>query len=155
MKKIFAIMLMTVATLSASAQFEKGTHHLNASLSGLGIGFDKGDFAFGLSGEYGYYIENNWMIGGTLGYRHHGGSNSFVLKPSFRYSFKDNGLNLGAGLQYEYAGKSFVQLCPQVGYTFFLGKNISLEPALYADFCLNDFKNGTSAGLKIGIGLYR
>lgn len=154
MKKIFAIMLVAVMTLSAHAQFEKGTHYLNASLSGFNIGYDKSDFAFGISGEYGYYVANNWMIGGVLGYKYHG-SNYFQLKPEFRYSFANNGLNLGAGLQYEYAGTSYVQLCPQVGYTFFLNNKISLEPAIYADFCLNDFSNGSSFGLKIGIGLYR
>lgn len=157
MKKIILMAFMALATLGAHAQFEKETHYLNASVSGFGIGFEKGEFSFGLSGEYGYFIKDNWMIGGLLGYTHSGGYNSLQIKPEFRYSFDSNGLNLGAGLQFEHAGtgRNYIQLCPQVGYTFFLGKNISLEPALYADFALNDFKNGTSAGLKIGIGLYK
>lgn len=157
MKKIFVAMLMAMMTLGASAQFEKGTHYANASLSGFGIGFSKGEFAFGLSGEYGYYIADNWMIGGVLGYNHNAGYNSFQIKPNFRYSLENTGFNLGCGLQFEHAGKArnFIQLSPQVGYTFYLTDMISLEPAIYADFALNDFKNGTNAGLKIGIGLYK
>lgn len=157
MKKIFMFLLMAVMTLGASAQFEKGTHYLGASLSGFGIGFSKGDFTFGVNGEYGYYIADSWLIGGVVGYNHRGGTNSLQIKPEFRYSFKQNGLNLGCGLQFEHAGpaRNYIQLCPQVGYTFYLSDKISLEPAFYADFALNDFNNGTSAGLKIGIGLYK
>lgn len=157
MKKIFVLMLMAVMTLGASAQFDKGTHYAGASLTGLGIGFEKGTFAFGIGAEYGYYIEDCWMIGGTVAYSHKGGNNSVQIKPNFRYSFKSNGLNLGCGLQFEHAGTNlnYIQLCPQVGYTFYLNDKVSIEPAVYADFGLNDFKNGTNAGLKIGIGLYK
>ncbi len=150
---------MTVMTLGASAQFEKGTHYAAANLTGLGIGYKNGEFAFGIGAEYGYYVADGWMLGGTAGYEYAGGdfsTHSFLVKPAFRYSFKENGINMGCGVQFEHqgTGNNFVQLCPQVGYTFYLNKKISIEPALYADFCLNDFKNGTSAGLKIGIGLY-
>lgn len=157
MKKILMAIVMVMLTLGAHAQFEKGTHYANASLTGLGIGFTKGEFSFGFSGEYGYYIEDSWMIGGAIGYNHVAGHNSLVIKPNFRYSFQDNGLNLGCGLQFEHAGSklNYIQLSPQVGYTFYLNDKISIEPAIYADFALNDFKNGTNAGLKIGIGLYK
>ena len=145
MKKIFVLLLMSVLTLGANAQFEKGTHYAGAYLSGLGVGYDKGNFRFGLGGEYGYYIKDSWMIGGSLSYEY-AGAHALKIKPNFRYSFQSNGINQACG---------FIQLCPQVGYTFYLNDKISLEPALYADFGLNDFKNGTSAGLKIGIGLYK
>ena len=155
MKKILLFLLVSVMTLGANAQFEKGTHYVNASVSGFGIGFSNGNFNMGLTGEYGYFVKQGWMLGGSVGVKYNG-TGSFQLKPSFRYSFVENGLNLGCGVQFEHAGKdaNYIQLCPQVGYTFFLNKNISIEPALYADFALSDFKNGTSAGLKIGIGLY-
>ena len=157
MKKIVLLLFMAVMTLGAHAQFKKDTHYLNASLSGFGIGFDKGNFSIGLSGEYGYYVADNWMVGGLLGYAYSAGFHSLQIKSEFRYSFDSNGLNVGAGLQFEHAGtgRNYIQLCPQIGYTFYLSDKISLEPAVYADFALNDFKNGTSAGLKIGIGLYK
>ena len=47
MKKIVLLLLMAVMTLGAHAQFKKDTHYLNASLSGFGIGFDKGNFSIG------------------------------------------------------------------------------------------------------------
>ena len=60
-------------------------------------------------------------------------------------------------MQFEHAGtnQNFIQLSPQVGYTFYLNSTVSIEAAVYADFAMNDFKNGTNAGLKIGIGLYK
>jgi hypothetical protein len=42
-----------------------------------------------------------------------------------------------------------------VGYTFYLNDKVSIEPAVYADFGMNDFRNGTNAGLKIAFGLYK
>lgn len=156
MKKTLVLLLMTVMTLGASAQFEKGTCYGNASLTGLGIGYAKGEFSFGIASEMGYYVADNWMIGGMVGYHHVGGYNALQIKPSFRYSFSECGINLGCGVQFEHAGTNlnYAQLCPQVGYTFYINDKVSIEPALYADFGLNDFKYGTSAGLKIGIGLY-
>ena len=156
MKKIFVLLLMSVLTLGANAQFEKGTHYAGAYLSGLGVGYDKGNFRFGLGGEYGYYI-NCGQERRAEKADEYAGVHALKIKPNFRYSFMSNGINLGCGLQFEHAGtdRNFIQLCPQVGYTFYLNDKISLEPALYADFALNDFKNGTSAGLKIGIGLYK
>ena len=157
MKKILVLLFMAVMTLGVNAQFEKGTHYAGASLSGFGIGFTKGNFMLGIAGEYGYFIADGWMMGGSVGYMHNGGANSLQIKPAFRYSFKSNGLNLGCGVQFEHAGtnQNFIQLSPQVGYTFYLNNKVSVEAALYADFGLNDFKNGTNAGLKIGFGLYK
>lgn len=157
MKKTLILLFMSVLTLGASAQFEKGTHYGNASLTSLGISYDKGSFNFGIGAEYGYYVEDNWMVGGMVGYSHRGEYNSLLIKPSFRYSFSQCGINLGCGLQFEHAGTklNYAQLCPQVGYTFYINDKVSIEPVLYADFGLNDFKNGTSAGLKIGIGIYK
>ncbi|MBO4661495.1 MAG: outer membrane beta-barrel protein [Bacteroidaceae bacterium] len=155
MKKFVVTLLFAVVTLGASAQFEKGTHYGEASITGLGIGYEKNTFSFGFGAGYGYFVADNWMVGGRLGYRHQGAGNNFAaIQALFRYSFKKNGLNLGAGLQYEHAGGDYVQLCPQVGYTFYLNHYVSLEPAIYCDLGLNEIKYGTNFGLKIGIGLY-
>ena len=156
MKKFVVTLLLAVFTLGASAQFEKGTHYGEASLSGLGFGYEKNQFSFGFGAGYGYFVADNWMVGGRLGYRHQGDANFAAIQALFRYSFKKNGLNLGGGLQYEHAGagRDYVQLCPQVGYTFYLNHYISLEPAIYCDLGLNEIKYGTNFGLKLGIGLY-
>ncbi len=147
---------MTVITLGASAQFEKGTHYAGANLTGLGIGYKNSNFAFGIGADYGYFIADQWMLGAAVGYEYENKYHGVLIKPSIRYSFVQNGINVGLGMQYEHKGShaDYVQLCPQVGYTFFINRKVSIETALYADFCMNDFDNGTSAGLKFGIGLY-
>ena len=157
MKKIFAFLFVTVLTLGAHAQFESGTHYAGANLTGLGIGYEKGNFSFGIGAEYGYYVSDGWMVGATVGYRHLGDLNAVLIKPSFRYSFVQNGLNLGCGIQLEHAGSglNYAQFCPQVGYTFYLNRNVSIEPAIYADICMNEPKDGSTVGLKIGFGLYK
>ena len=157
MNKILVLLFMAVMTLGASAQFDKGTHYVGAGLTGLGFGYEKGGFAFGLGAEYGYFVADSWMVGGAVSYSYKGGNHGLQVKPNFRYSFKSNGLNLGCGLQFEHVttGVNHIQLCPQVGYTFYLNDKVSIEPAVYADFGLNDFKNGTNAGLKIAFGLYK
>lgn len=162
MKKIIVALLLAVVTTGANAQFEKGTHYGEASLTGLGIGYASHKFNFGVSAGYGYFVADGWMVGGRFGYLHQGAGNNFAtLQGLFRYSFKKNGLNVGGGLQYQHGGNSdpdakgdYIQLCPQVGYTFYLNHYVSIEPAIYCDLGLNDIKYGTNFGLKVGVGLY-
>ena len=153
MKKYFAILLFAIVSLGANAQFEKGTHYTEASVSGFGIGVKDNKFNIGIGASQGYFVANGWMLLGRMGYQY-SGAHSALIQGGFRYSFQKFGLNLGAGIQYEHRGADYIQLCHQVGYTFYLNHWISLEPALYCDLALNDVKYGTSAGLKIGIGLY-
>ena len=63
MKKLFATMfLLTAFAVSTFAQFEKGKIYSNASLDGVGISYDKThDFSFGLSGQFGYFVADNWL----------------------------------------------------------------------------------------------
>lgn len=159
MKKYFAILLLAVVSLGANAQFEKGTHYTEASVSGFGIGVKDKKFNIGIGASQGYFVADGWMLLGRMGYQY-SGAHSALVQGGFRYSFQKFGLNLGAGVQYEHRGATasnisdYIQLCHQVGYTFYLNHWISLEPALYCDLALNDVKYGTGAGLKIGIGLY-
>ncbi|MBP3688553.1 MAG: hypothetical protein J6I54_01040 [Bacteroidaceae bacterium] len=169
MKKVIVALLLAVVTTGANAQFEKGTHYGEASLTGLGIGYAQHQFNFGLGAGYGYFVADGWMVGGRVGYLHQGAGNNFAtFQGLFRYSFKKNGLNVGCGLQYQHgktylfndlrdileAKGDYIQLCPQVGYTFYLNHYVSIEPAIYCDLGLNDIKYGTNFGLKVGVGLY-
>ena len=67
-----------------------------------------------------------------------------------RYYFTQNGIYMGLGLQYEHATKSVnnLQLCPEVGYAFFVNRFITIEPAVYYHMSLNDFSDGSKVGLK-------
>lgn len=157
MKKILFAMLLVLASVNANAQFEKGTQYGNTYLSGLGIGYGGTEkFYFGIGGDYGYFIENNWMLRGGAGYQHVDGYNAFTLNLGGRYYFKKCGVFTGLGLQYEHKGSEFnwFQFVPEVGYCFYVNHYISLEPSVYADLCCNDWSNGSRVGLKFGVAVY-
>ena len=121
-------MLLVLASVNANAQFEKGTQYGNTFLSGLGIGYNGTDkFNFGFGGDYGYFIQDNWMLRGGAAYQHVDEYNAFKL-------------NLGA--------------VPEVGYCFYLNHYISIEPSVYGDLCCNDWSNGSGFGLKVGVAVY-
>lgn len=157
MKKIVLVVLLTIMTLGASAQFEKGTKYADVALSGLNLGYsEKTKFFFGLDAAGGYFIADSWMLKGGLGYDLKDSKHDFKLGAGFRYYFQCNGIFMGTGLQYQYctSGDHFVQLTPEVGYCFYVNHYLAIEPSVYYDVCLNDFKNGSKVGLKIGAAFY-
>lgn len=163
MKKTILMLLFAVVSLGASAQFEGGTIYTNTSLTGLGIGYDTGSkFNLGLDATGGYFVDDCVMLYGKVGYKHVGqpkgvpSTNALKLGAGARYYFSQNGIFMSGGLQYEYRGKDmhYVQLCPEVGYCFYLNHYVSVEPAIFADFCLNKFSEATNFGLKVGFGFY-
>ena len=105
MKKIVLAVVMAVMTLGANAQFEKGTKYANLSLTGFDMSYQKGSkFHFGLQGQAGYFVEQNWMVGGLLGYDYLGGgpNHEFNLGANGRYYFDKCGIFVGAGLLYSH-----------------------------------------------------
>ena len=50
--------------------------------------------------------------------------------------------------------KHLVCLTPEVGYAFFLGRNLTVEPAVYYDLSLDETSQYSKLGFKIGFGLY-
>ena len=42
----------------------------------------------------------------------------------------------------------------EVGYAFFLGRNLTVEPAVYYDLSFNHTSEYSKLGFKIGFGLY-
>lgn len=153
-------LLLAVVSMSASAQFTKGTKYANATLSGMGMSYDTGrKFCFGLGVTGGYFFADSWMAKAQFDYGHEGGSpgiNKLKIGAGARYYFTQNGIFMGAGLQFEHRGgdNNFVQLPVEVGYCYYLNQYISIEPALFADLCLNKFNQATNVGLKISVGYY-
>lgn len=158
MKKIFMALLLAVVSLGANAQFDKGTKYLSASLSGLDMSYSKNaKFNLGLNALGGYFIEDAWMLYGKLGYDHSKDFNDVNLGAGARYYIKQNGLYLGCGLQYEHinvGNNNFIDLTPEIGYCFYLNHFVSIEPSVYYNMCLNEFGDGSKAGLKVGVGFY-
>lgn len=83
MKKLSALIVMAIVSLSISAQTYIG--------GSFGLGYDIDDEAmdFTLSPEVGYNLNNQWAVGGTLGYSYDGSieANSFVFEPYARFTF--------------------------------------------------------------------
>ncbi|MDE7379118.1 MAG: hypothetical protein K2N13_09230 [Paraprevotella sp.] len=157
MRKLMFTLLLMAVTLSANAQFEKNKSYISTSLTGLNLSYsDKEQAVFGLSALGGYFIEDAWMLYGKLGYDHTRYTDNFSIGAGGRYYFTQNGVYLGVGLQYEHMTKSInnVQLCPEVGYAFFINRFLTIEPAVYYNMSLNDFAGGSKVGLKIGLGFY-
>lgn len=154
--------LMAVTSLSASAQFQKGTSYLNTSLTGLNLSYSKDQkVTFGLEATGGCFVEDAWMVYGRFGYDHQFVShakdiNNVKLGAGARYYIMQNGLYLNMGMQYEHRGtqSNYLQLTPEVGYCFYINRYLSIEPSVYYDLCLNKFSDGSTVGLKLGFGFY-
>ena len=159
MKKVLLTLVLALAMIhSASAQFEKGKKYVGASLTGLNLSFsDMKDFAFGLNGNAGYFVERDLMVLGEVGVNTSNGNlNEFVLGAKGRYYIEQNGLFLAAGLKYRHLFNSNndLQVTPEVGYCYFLNRYITVEPSVYFDLSLTDFSHKSEFGLKCGIGIY-
>ena len=158
MKKFVLLVLLTVATTSAFAQFEKGTKYVGASLTGLNMAInDRQHFSFGLDAKAGYFIKNYWMVEGTFGWhtsRTH--LDRCQIGAKLRYAQVENGLYYACGLKYIHERKSFndLQLTPELGYCYYLNHYISVEPAVYYDMSFTDFSKKSEVGRKVGIGIY-
>ena len=158
MKKLVLLVLLTVATTSAFAQFEKGTKYVGASLTGLNMAInDRQHFSFGLDAKAGYFIKDYWMVEGTFGWhtsRTH--LDRCQIGAKLRYAQVENGLYYACGLKYIHERKNFndLQLTPELGYCYYLNHYISVEPAIYYDMSFTDFSKKSEVGLKVGIGIY-
>ena len=162
MKKIMVALLLAAVSLGASAQFEKGTKYVNASLTGFGLDYCKaGGFHIGLATQGGIFVADNWLVLGQLGWNHQDSANEFNMGIGGRYYMEDLGFFFDVGLRYGLisAGGDAdvvhnVYLPLEAGYCFYLNDHLSVEPSFYVDMCMNHFKDYTKFGLKISFGYY-
>lgn len=157
MKKFALLLMVVLTTLSANAQFEKGKKYVNASLSGLGLSYSSDQkFRFGVDLNAGYFISDCLMLRANAGYDHTKSLDDVTVGAGARYYFDQNGIYLGAGLEYaHYTSNTNDLLIPlEVGYAFFINHFITIEPSLYYKMSLDDFSDKSSIGLKIGFGFY-
>ena len=155
MKRIAFIVVALVMSVAANAQFEQGKGYIGASMSGIDISNQTKEFHLGLNAQLGYMFQDNLLALGTLGWDHWDKSgDSFVLGAGARYYIEQNGLYLGGSLKYKHA-EQYDDLLPgvQLGYAFFLGRTVTLEPELYFDMSTKKF-DYTCYGVRVGIGIY-
>ena len=109
-KKSMLALLLAVVSLSASAQFEKHTKFVNASLTGLDMNYSKDTkFHLGFEATGGYFVEDCWMPYGRIGFNHQAENgpdrNEFELGAGTRYYFKRTGVYLSGGLLYSFVSR--------------------------------------------------
>lgn len=159
MKKILLLFLFVcAATFTAQAQFTRGTCYVGASLSNLSLNYSpKTGLRTGINLEGGYYFEHNWMWRGNFNFNHTGrNEDSFSIGTGLRYSFYENGLSLGAGVEYSHKSPNIndLRIPVELGYTFYLNHYLAIEPAVYYKLSVNDVARGSEVGLRLGLGYY-
>ena len=159
MKKLAMMLVALLTTVAANAQFEKGKIYCGASLSGLNLSYNgSSELNLGVQGQVGYLFADNLMAVGSVAYNHTGQSDVddyFSAGAQARYYIIQNGLYLGAGAKYIHTG-SYNDVMPgvELGYSFFVSRTVTIEPALYYDQSFKDHSDYSTIGLRIGVGVY-
>lgn len=158
MKKILLAAVLLFGAVAGKAQFEAGTKYVGMSVTNFGLAYNsEKKFHFGLEATGGYFLWDNIMLKGNLGYQHNRPHcDDITVGLGGRYYFYQNGIFLGAGAEYCHETKSYndVRIPVEIGYCFYINHYVSIEPSLYYNMSLNDFSDKSTVGLKIGFGLY-
>lgn len=157
MKKLFIMLALAVGTLSAQAQFAKGTKYVGASISGIGLSYSSNQkFRFGLDATAGYFLADCFMLRGNVSYDHTKEINDVSVGAGARYYFDQCGVFLGAGAEYVHYTPSSndVQIPVEIGYAFFVNRYITIEPSVYYKMSLDSFSEKSTVGARIGLGFY-
>jgi hypothetical protein len=158
MKKLFMVISALLLTLHASAQFEQGKVYAGASLSGFDLSYNGSkELSLGVSAKGGYFLADNLMLLGEVGYNHPGKdmNDYFSMGAGGRYYITQNGIFLGANVKYVHAS-SYNDFMPgvEVGYAFFVSHTVTIEPSIYYQQSFKDHSDYSTIGLKIGVGVY-
>lgn len=157
-KKLYLVVMAMMLAMAAHAQFEKDKIYVGASMSGLGISYNGSEKTnFGLDAKGGYMIMDNVMLTGSLGYHKMDNVPSVVsLGVGGRYHIEQNGIYLGASLNYSHMYESCDDFQPsvQIGYAFFLSRTVTIEPEIYYNQSFKSHKDYSKVGLRIGVGVY-
>lgn len=157
MKKWMTLLLLFAATLTASAQFEKGKKYVGASLSGLSLSYSTNErFRIGLDLDAGLFVADNVLVKANIGYEHTRVMDDLRAGLAARYYILQNGIFLGAGAEYNHFTKSNndVMIPVELGYAFFVNRYLTIEPSIYYKMSLHDFSNNSTVGARIGMGFY-
>ena len=158
MKRIYLVLIAVLVTVAAHAQFEAGKYYVGASLSGVGLSYNGSEKAsFGLQGRAGYLIDDNLMATAQLEWdKKHSQPAYFKAGVGMRYYIVQNGIYLGAGVNYLHVGDLYDDFLPSVhvGYAFFIGRCVTIEPEIYYNQSFKSHKDYSTIGFRLGVGLY-
>lgn len=162
MKKTLLILFMALGIgMSAHAQFEKGKWYAGASLTGLNLSYNGLEkLRLGLQAQGGYFLADQIMLLGQTSVNLSGDksvANHFTVGAGGRYYFTNNGIFLGANVQFLHANHDHNDVMPgfEVGYAFFINGLVTIEPAIYYQQSFQSHSDYSTVGLRIGIGIYK
>ena len=158
-KKIAVVALGLMVSVGAHAQFESGKQYCGASLTGLNLSYNGSEeLSLGIQAKAGYFFEDDMMLLAQAEYKHsglEGVKDYWALGAQGRYYIEHNGIYLGAGVKLIHTG-SYNDVMPgvEVGYAFFVSKQVTIEPAVYYDQSFKNHSDYSTVGVKVGIGIY-
>lgn len=158
-KKIAVVALGLMVSVGAHAQFESGKQYCCASLTGLNLSYNGSEeLSLGIQAKAGYFFEDDMMLLAQAEYKHsglEGVKDYWALGAQGRYYIEQNGIYLGAGMKLIHTG-SYNDVMPgvEVGYAFFVSKQVTIEPAVYYDQSFKNHSDYSTVGVKVGIGIY-
>lgn len=158
-KKIAVVALGLMVSVGAHAQFECGKQYCGASLTGLNLSYNGSEeLSLGIQAKAGYFFEDDMMLLAQAEYKHsglEGVKDYWALGAQGRYYIEQNGIYLGAGVKLIHTG-SYNDVMPgvEVGYAFFVSKQVTIEPAVYYDQSFKNHSDYSTVGVKVGIGIY-
>lgn len=158
-KKIAVVALGLMVSVGAHAQFESGKQYCGASLTGLNLSYNGSEeLSLGIQAKPGYFFEDDMMLLAQAEYKHsglEGVKDYWALGAQGRYYIEQNGIYLGAGMKLIHTG-SYNDVMPgvEVGYAFFVSKQVTIEPAVYYDQSFKNHSDYSTVGVKVGIGIY-
>ena len=158
-KKIAVVAWGLMVSVGAHAQFESGKQYCGASLTGLNLSYNGSEeLSLGIQAKAGYFFEDDMMLLAQAEYKHsglEGVKDYWALGAQGRYYIEQNGIYLGAGMKLIHTG-SYNDVMPgvEVGYAFFVSKQVTIEPAVYYDQSFKNHSDYSTVGVKVGIGIY-
>lgn len=158
-KKIAVVALGLMVSVGAHAQFESGKQYCGASLTGLNLSYNGSEeLNLGIQAKAGYFFEDDMMLLAQAEYKHsglEGVKDYWALGAQGRYYIEQNGIYLGAGVKLIHTG-SYNDVMPgvEVGYAFFVSKQVTIEPAVYYDQSFKNHSDYSTVGVKVGIDIY-
>ena len=158
-KKIAVVALGLMVSVGAHAHFESGKQYCGASLTGLNLSYNGSEeLSLGIQAKAGYFFEDDMMLLAQAEYKHsglEGVKDYWALGAQGRYYIEQNGIYLGAGMKLIHTG-SYNDVMPgvEVGYAFFVSKQVTIEPAVYYDQSFKNHSDYSTVGVKVGIGIY-
>ncbi len=160
MKKLVFIVCLLIVSIGAQAQFEKGTWIINPYTTGLGFSVSKAEkVQFGLGVKAGNFLADNIALMVEAGADWSKPQSNYLIGTGGRYYFDKIGIYLGAGLQLDRTrwkgGSHNTQfgLGVDAGYAFFISRTVTIEPAIYYNWCFNH-GDQSKFGIKLGFGIY-